>query len=72
MDKRNEMLIEILSDPILMEKYNIKESDLENLKTTPPYINKITEVLATIINDNDNHMSSLMIYRKIKNIHKIG
>lgn len=64
--QRNEILKEILSDKDLMEKYNMKEKDLKELTTSPPYDNKIIEVLSVIINENDNHLNSSMIYKKIK------
>ena len=69
--ERNDILREILSDPIIMEKYNIKEQDLLDLSTTPPYTKKIVEVLSVIINENDNHLNSSMIYKKIKKVHNI-
>ena len=70
--ERNDILREILSDPDLMEKYGIKAKDLEELKTSPPYNKKIVEVLSVIINENDNHLNSSMIYKKIKKVHNIG
>ncbi|WP_431472566.1 hypothetical protein I5168_04710 [Nonlabens sp. SCSIO 43208] len=70
--ERNDILKEILSDPDLMEKYDIKEKDLEGLTTNAPYNKKIIEVLSVIINENDNHLNSSMIYKKIKKVHNIG
>ncbi|WP_299313268.1 hypothetical protein [uncultured Aquimarina sp.] len=70
--ERNDILKEILSDPDLMEKYDIQEKDLKELTTSPPYNKKIVEVLAVIINENDNHLNSSMIYKKIKKAHNIG
>lgn len=70
--ERDKILQEILSDPEIMEKYNIKKGELKDLTTSPPYHNKIVEVLSVIINDNDNHMNSSQIYKKIKNVHNIG
>lgn len=69
---RNEILREILSDPEIMEKYDIKSSELKDLTTNPPYYKDIVEVLSTIINENDNHLNSSMIYKKIKKIHNIA
>lgn len=69
--ERNQILREILSDPEITEKYNIKKSELESLTTSPPYLKKIVEVLSVIINENDNHLNSSMIYKKLKNIHNI-
>ncbi len=70
--ERDKILQEILSDPEIMEKYNIDKKELPNLKANPPFHEKIVEVLSVIINDNDNHMNSSQIYRKIKNVHNIG
>lgn len=70
--ERNDILREILSDPDLMEKYDIKAKDLEGLTTNAPYYKKIIEVLSVIINENDNHLNSSMIYKKIKKVHNIG
>jgi hypothetical protein len=69
--ERNQILKEILSDSELIKKYKIKEKQLESLTTNAPYSNKIIEVLSVIINENDNHLNSSMIYKKIKNIHNI-
>jgi hypothetical protein len=71
MSDRNTIIQEILSDKELMEKYNISEKELTGLTTGAPYHKKIIEIIATIINENDNHLSSSMIYKKLKNIHKI-
>lgn len=65
------MIQDVLSDKELLEKYSIKEKEIKNLTTSPPYKNKIIEVIATIINENDNNLSESQIYRRIKNIHKI-
>lgn len=70
--ERNRILREILSDPELMEKYKIKKDELESLTTNSPYSKSIVEVLSLIINENDNHLNSSMIYKKIKNTHNIG
>lgn len=69
--ERNQILREILSDKEIMEKYNIKEKDLDSLTTNAPYYKKIIEVLSVIINENDNHLNSSMIYKKLKNVHNI-
>lgn len=71
--ERDQILREILSDPELMERYNIKKDELQTLTTSPttPYNKKIVEVLSVIINENDNHLNSSMIYRKLKNVHNI-
>tara|TARA_B100000035_G_C20839783_1_gene482510 strand:+ start:22 stop:237 length:216 start_codon:yes stop_codon:yes gene_type:complete len=70
--ERNEILREILSDPAIIEKYGLKEFEIKELKANPPYHKKITEVLSVIINENDNHLNSSMIYKKIKKVHNIG
>lgn len=69
--ERNQILREILSDEEIMEKYGIKEKELDSLTTNAPYYNKIIEVLSVIINENDNHLNSSMIYKKLKNVHNI-
>jgi hypothetical protein len=71
--ERNEILREILSDPDLMEKYSIKDKELKDFTTTTkPGTKKIVEILSVIINENDNHLNSSMIYKKIKKVHNIG
>lgn len=70
--ERNNILKEILSDPEIMKKYTIKQGTLDELTTNAPYSKKIVEVLSVIINENDNHLNSSMIYKKIKKIHNIG
>lgn len=70
--ERNKIIKEILSDEELLKKYKIDKATLENLTTNPPYNNKLIEVLSVMINDRDNNLNDLQIYRKIKNIHNIG
>ena len=41
--ERNQILREILSDPEITEKYNIKKSELDSLTTSPPYYKKIVD-----------------------------
>lgn len=69
--ERNQILREILSDEEIMEKYNFKQSELDAITTNAPYHKKIVEVLSVIINENDNHLNSSMIYKKLKNVHNI-
>lgn len=72
MSKRNEILREILSDPELSQKYDLDESELRELTTSVKYgTKKVVEVLATVINENDNGRSSRQIYSVIKNLFKI-
>lgn len=71
MSNRNTIIREILSDKELMEKYDISSKELTELTTFPPYYKKIIEIMATIINENDNYLNSAMIYKKLKKIHKI-
>ena len=68
---RKEILKEIISDKDLMEKYNIKEKDLNELTTSFLNSQTVVEVMSTIINGSDNNMSNSQIYKRIKNIHKI-
>lgn len=69
--ERDQILQEILSDPEIIEKYNIDKNELNSLTTNAPYQKKIVEVLSIIINENDNHIGSSRIYKKLKNIHNI-
>ena len=71
--ERDQILREILSDPELMEKYDINKTDLKTFSTSPtkPFNKKIVEVLSVIINENDNHLPSTKIYRRLKNVHNI-
>ena len=71
MSKRDEMLKEILSDPELMEKYDLKVVDIANIKCSGPYSKKIIEIMATVINEMDNNRTARQIYPIVKNIHKI-
>jgi hypothetical protein len=71
MSRTDDMLREILSDPELMEKYNIRQNELENLRCGPPFSKKVIEVMATMINEMHNNRTSRQIYPQIKNIHKI-
>ena len=71
MKNREDMLKEILSDKELMEKYNITNKLIENLKPYRPGSKKIVNILSTIINENDNERSARQIYTQIKNLHKI-
>jgi hypothetical protein len=70
--ERNNILKEILSDSVIMKKYDINLESLNMLTTNAPYSKKIVEVLSVIINENDNHLNTSMIYKKIKKIHNIG
>ena len=71
--ERDQILREILSDPELMDKYDIRQNELDKFTTSPakPYNKKIVEVLSVIINENANHLSSSMIYKKLKNVHNL-
>jgi hypothetical protein len=68
---RDKILQEILSDKEILEKYNLKQKDVDKLKAQAPYHKKIVEIISTIINENDNNLSNTQIYKRIKNIHKI-
>ena len=69
--ERDEILKEILSDPELMTKYGLSEKKINKLTTNAPYFDKVVEVMSVIINENDNHLNSSMIYKKLKNIYNI-
>lgn len=68
---RNKIIKDILSDEELMEKYSLSKREIDRLTTSPPYHKKIVEIIATIINENDNNLSDSQIYKRLKNIHKI-
>ena len=65
---RNEILKEVLSDEELMEKYKISENDIKSLTISGPHHKKIIEVMASIIVDNDNHLSNSQVYKRIKKL----
>lgn len=71
MSDRDKILREIFADEDLQEKYSLSKKDIEKLTCTPPYNKKITRIMSTIINENDNKRSARQIYSIIKNIHKI-
>ena len=68
---RNDVIREILKDPEIQDKYNIKSDQVDKITTSAPYPNKLVEVLAMIINENDNHLTSQQIYNRIKRVHNI-
>lgn len=71
MSNRDEMLKEVLSDPDLMQKYDLRQTDIEKLRCAPPYSKKIIEVMSIMIIEMDNGRTPRQIYPIIKNIHKI-
>lgn len=68
MSDRDEILREILSDEDILKEYKISSKDLSSVKCSPPYENKLIEIMATIINENDNKRSKTQIYNVIKNV----
>ena len=72
MSNRDNILREILSDEELKSKYSLSNKFVGEVTCSPPYHEKkLVEIMATIINENDNKRSSRQIYSIIKNIHKI-
>ncbi|SKB40709.1 hypothetical protein SAMN05660841_00345 [Sphingobacterium nematocida] len=71
MSKRDDMLREILSDPEIMQKYDLRPVDIEKVLCKPPYSKKVIEVMATMIIEMDNNRTPRQIYPIIKNIYKI-
>ena len=67
----NKIIRDILSDEELIEKYSLTEKDISRTTTSPPYQNKIVEIIATIINEEANNLNDSQIYKRLKNIHKI-
>jgi len=66
---KNELIKEILSDSVIKEKYNISDSDLENINGDSRYQKKAVLVIKSMIDDNENHINSATkSYNKLKNI----
>jgi actin-related protein len=63
-----ELISEILSDSDIKEKYNISESDLNNINGDARYQKEIVQIIKEIVSDNDNHISATKSYNKLKNI----
>ncbi len=67
--KKNDLIREILSDSAIKDKYNISESDLENINGDARYQKKVILVIKEMIADNENHINSATkSYNKLKNI----
>lgn len=63
-----ELIKEILSETLIKEKYNVSESDIENINGDARYQKDIVKVLISIIDDHSNHITERVAYNKIKNI----
>lgn len=67
----NEIFKELLNDPILVEKYNFSETELEKLgmhESSKPII----EILKLIIQGKENNIPDPSIYNQIKKLQKIS
>ena len=71
MNRREQILKEILSDPELMKKYSLSDKEINDFKCAPPYSKKIVQVLSTIINAQYDKRTEQQIYNITKKIHKI-
>lgn len=71
MSNTDEMLREILSDSDLMQKYDLRQTDIEKVRCAPPYSKNIIEVMSLMIIEMTNGRTPRQIYPIIKNIHKI-
>ena len=67
------LLRDILNDPELKAKYDISDVEISKAQLAPPYLNPISEYLATIIKASmlNNH-SDATTYNQLKNIMKIS
>ena len=61
------LMKEILSNPILKEKYKITESDLDNINGDYRYQKTVVKVVKQIVSDNDNLISGPRSYNRLKN-----
>ncbi len=58
----------ILSNPILKDKYDITESDLDNINGDHRYQKTVVKVVRQIVSDNDNLITGTRSYNRLKNI----
>lgn len=69
-----ELLMEVLKDPLLRQKYHIPEEELKNvsfdLDSTSSYA--IIEVLKTIIQQKSENVSDTNVYKNIKNLFNVN
>lgn len=61
-----ELLREVLKDPILREKYNIPEAEIQNVTFDKESNYKIIEVLKEIIRLKNQNIPDVQVYKSIK------
>lgn len=61
-----ELLREVLKDPILREKYNIPEAEIQNVTFDKESNYKIIEVLKEIIRLKNQNIPDGQVYKSIK------
>ncbi len=67
-----ELLKEVLKDPMLRQKYNIPESELNRISFDVQSSYPIIEVLKTIIQQKSESVSDANVYKNIKNLFSVN
>lgn len=67
-----ELLKEVLKDPMLRQKYNIPESELNRISFDLQSSYPIIEVLKTIIQQKSESVSDANVYKNIKNLFSVN
>jgi len=67
-----ELLKEVLKDPMLRQKYNIPESELNRISFDIQSSYPIIEVLKTIIQQKSESVSDANVYKNIKNLFSVN
>lgn len=67
-----ELLKEVLRDPMLKQKYNIPESELNRVSFDEVSSYPIIEVLKTIIQQKSESVSDTNVYKNIKNLFSVN
>lgn len=69
---RLELLKEVLKDPMLKQKYNIPETELNQVSFDVQSSYPIIEVLKTIIQQKSESVSDANVYKNIKNLFSVN
>lgn len=67
-----ELLKVVLRDPMLKQKYNIPESELNRVSFDEVSSYPIIEVLKTIIQQKSESVSDTNVYKNIKNLFSVN
>ncbi len=67
-----ELLKEVLKDPMLKQKYNIPETELNRVSFDVQSSYPIIEVLKTIIQQKSESVSDANVYKNIKNLFSVN